>query len=61
MLLIVSQGIMGPTPASCPMPAESAVQKILMNDFANECVTDTFFFTYCYVKSKGKQMFNSKY
>ena len=41
-----------PTPTSCPMPAKSGVQKILMNDFANEHVTDTFFFTYCYIKSK---------
>jgi len=61
MLLIVSQGTMGPPPASCPMPAETAVQTILTNDFANECVTDTFFFTYCYIKAKGKQMVNSKY
>jgi hypothetical protein len=44
MLLIVSQGTMGPTPTSCLMPAETGVQKILMNDCANEHVTDTFFF-----------------
>jgi hypothetical protein len=61
MLLIISKGTLGPTPALCPMPADTGVQKILMNDFANEHVTDTFFFTYCYIKSKGKQMVNSKY
>jgi hypothetical protein len=57
MLLLIS----GEFGASCPMPAESGVQKILMNDFVNEHVTDTFLFTYCYIKSKGKQMVNKKY
>jgi hypothetical protein len=61
MLLIVSQGTMGPTLASCPMPAKTGAQKILRNDFENEHVIDTFFFTYCYIKSKGKQTVNSKY
>jgi hypothetical protein len=43
------------------MPDETGVQKILMNNFANEYVMGTFFFTYCSIKSKGKQMVNSKY
>jgi hypothetical protein len=61
MLLIISEGTLGPTPPSCPMPATTGAQKILMNAFADEHVTDSFFFTYCYIKSKGKQMVNSKY
>jgi hypothetical protein len=41
------------------MPAETGVQKILMNDFTNEHVTGTFSFPYLNIKSKGKQMVRS--
>jgi len=60
MLLIISQGNLGLTPTSSAMPAKNGVQKIFMNYLANEHVIDTFF-TYCYIKSKGQQMVNSKY
>jgi hypothetical protein len=40
-------GDLGAYPASCPMPAATAVQKIVMIDFTYECVTDNFFFIYC--------------
>jgi hypothetical protein len=54
-------GNFGAYPNSCPIPATTGVQNILMNDFANEHVNDSFFFTYCHIKFKGKQMVNSKY
>jgi len=38
MLLIISQGNLGLTPIAFPMPAKNGVQKILMNDLANEHV-----------------------
>jgi hypothetical protein len=67
----------GAYPTSCPMPAQTGVQKIMMIDMACEHVTDTFFFIHCYIKSKynfyfsmavyeeappqEQQMVNSKY
>jgi hypothetical protein len=38
-------GDFGAYPASCPMPAATAIQKIVMIDFA--CQQVTFFFIYC--------------
>jgi len=40
-------GDFGAHPVSCPMPAATAVQKIVMIDFTYEHVTDNFFFIYC--------------
>jgi hypothetical protein len=39
-------GDIGAYPASCPMTAQTDVQKIVMTDLAYEHVTDNFFFIY---------------
>jgi hypothetical protein len=40
-------GDFGAYTTSCPTPAPTGVQKIMMIYLAHEHVTDTFFFMYC--------------
>jgi hypothetical protein len=37
----------GAYPTSCPMPAQTGFQKIVMTNLTYEHVTDSFFFIYC--------------